>query len=129
MVLLLKTPDSSDALHTLQNVRSARDILTRSRGEIERDLAPEKKAKGLAALENLDRSLTEFQDIIDAKDKQQVPLKQREALTYVGLIEEAMVAGFPFEVPKEYASRPLLLVGGVEFGFVEALMRCVGSLM
>ena len=30
-----------------QSVRAARDILTRSRGEIERDLAPEKKAKGI----------------------------------------------------------------------------------
>ncbi len=40
-----------------------------------------------------------------------MPIKQREALSYVGAIEEAMVKGFPFEVPPEYQDRPLLLVG------------------
>lgn len=39
---------------------------------------------------------------------QAVPIKQRAALECVGAIEEAMVKGFPFEVPAEYASRPLL---------------------
>lgn len=34
------------------------------------DLAPEKKVKGLQALEDLDRSLAEFQGLIDAQDKQ-----------------------------------------------------------
>ena len=29
-------------------------------------------------------------------------------------VEEAMVKGFPFDVPKEYASRPLLMVGGAQ---------------
>jgi len=40
-----------------------------------------------------------------------VPIKQREALEFVGIAEEAMVKGFPFEVPKEYAELPQLLVG------------------
>jgi hypothetical protein len=47
---------------------------------------------------------------VEAKDKQAVPIKQRQALTYVGNIEEAMVKGFPFQIPAEYADRPLLLV-------------------
>ena len=34
------------------------------------DLAPEKKAKGLQALADLDRTLGEFQDLIDAQNKQ-----------------------------------------------------------
>lgn len=42
-----------------------------------------------------------------------MPIKQREVLEYVGQVEAAMVKGFPFEVPKEYADRPLLKVGGV----------------
>jgi hypothetical protein len=41
---------------------------------------------------------------------QEVPIKQREALYWVGAVEEAMVKGFPFEVPAEYADRPLLMV-------------------
>jgi hypothetical protein len=35
-----------------------------------RDLAPEKKAKGIESLDALDRSLTEFQTLIDVEDKQ-----------------------------------------------------------
>ena len=66
---------------------------------------------GLAGLERLDQGLIEFQALIDAKDKQAVPIKQREVLEYVGEVEAAMVKGFPFEVPKEYADRPLLKVG------------------
>jgi hypothetical protein len=45
-----------------------------------------------------------------------VPIKQREVLEYVGQVEAAMVKGFPFEVPKEYASRPLLKVRGRAWG-------------
>ena len=61
----------------------------------------------------LEQGLTEFQALIEAKDKQLVPIKQRECLQYVGEIEEAMVKGFPFEVPSEYANRPLLKVNGL----------------
>lgn len=68
------------------------------------------QADGLAALEKLDAGLLEFQALIDAKDKQAVPVKQREVLEYVGQVEAAMVKGFPFEVPKEYADRALLKV-------------------
>lgn len=63
-----------------------------------------------ASLSKLETALVEFQALIDAKDKQLVPIKQRECLIYVGEIEEAMVKGFPFEIPKEYAGRPLLKV-------------------
>ncbi len=51
-----------------------------------------------------------------------MPIKQREALSYVGSVEEAMVSGFPFQVPKEYADRPLLLVGGP--GATERMLWC-----
>ena len=80
----------------------------------------QKKAEAEAALAKLDASLSEFSAIIEAKDKQLVPVKQRECLTYVGQVEEAMVKGFPFEVPAQYASRPLLKVIVVFF-----FSRCV----
>lgn len=41
-----------------------------------------------------------------------MPIKQREALTFVSTIEESMVKGFPFTIPAEYANLPQLLVGG-----------------
>ena len=64
--------------------------------------------KGLVAMERLDRSLDEFQALLEEKDKQEVPIKQQEALGYVGAVEEAMVKGFPYEVPKQYSSLPQL---------------------
>jgi hypothetical protein len=42
--------------------------------------------------------------VVDNKDKQQVPILQQQLLTTVGLIEECMVNGFPFEVPLPRAS-------------------------
>jgi hypothetical protein len=64
--------------------------------------------KGLAAIERLDKSLDEFARLLDDKDKQDVPIKQQEALGFVGAVEEAMVSGFPYEVPKQYAGLPQL---------------------
>jgi hypothetical protein len=70
------------------------------------------QASGLAAIEALDASLKSFGEVLEAKDKQEVPIKQQEALLHVGQIEEAMVKGFPFEVPKQYADLPQLKVKG-----------------
>lgn len=56
------------------------------------------------------QSLAEFQGILEAQDKQAVPLQQQKALDFVSAVEEAMVKGFPFEVPKEYADLPQLKV-------------------
>ncbi len=58
----------------------------------------------------MDQSLNEFVVIVTAQDKQQVPLKQREALRFVGMVEENMVKGVPFEVPATYANLPTLKV-------------------
>jgi hypothetical protein len=49
-----------------------------------------------------------------------VPIKQRECLEYLGAVEEAMVAGLDFDVPKEYANRPLLKVGPASKGWEAA---------
>ena len=65
----------------------------------------------MAAIAALDRSLDEFTALLDAKDKQEIPIKQQEALGFVGTIEESMVKGFPYEVPPQYANLPQLKVG------------------
>jgi len=105
----LRIPGSKSLGPVARAVRSSQDILSRQKDAIIKAFAPDKKAAGLAALDSLNQSLAEFAQLIEAKDKQIVPIKQREALSYVGLVEEAMVKGFPFEVPKEYATKPLLL--------------------
>ena len=65
---------------------------------------------GMRAISDLDKSLDEFMELMEKKDKQDIPIKQQEALGYVGIIEEAMVRGFPYEVPKQYANLPQLKV-------------------
>ena len=67
---------------------------------------------GLAAIAELDACLSEFNSILQADDKQAVPLKAQQALAIVGKIEADMVKGFPFKVPDKYANLPQLLVGG-----------------
>ena len=62
----------------------------------------------MRAMAALDRSLDEFTALLDAKDKQEIPIKQQEALGYVGIMEEAMVKGFPYTVPAQYANLPQL---------------------
>jgi hypothetical protein len=93
-----------------RSVRAAASAVASNRAAIVADFAPGKRAQGEAALERLEAGLTEFQALIEAKDKQAVPIKQREVLEYVGAVEEAMVKGLGYDVPKEYADRPLLKV-------------------
>lgn len=59
-------------------------------------------------LSNLLKGLEEFKIVVDNKDKQQVPILQRELLETVSRIEECMVDGFPFEIPAEYKGMPIL---------------------
>lgn len=90
------------------SVNGSLKIVKEQRGKIVEALAPGKKADGEQALKELESVLTDFQVIVAQKDKQEVPLQQQEALSLVGRIEEDMIDGFPFDVPAQYADRPLL---------------------
>lgn len=68
---------------------------------------------GLKAIAALDKSLDEFSTLLEEKDKQDIPIKQQEALGFVGQVEEAMVKGFPYEVPKQYDNLPQLKVSSL----------------
>lgn len=65
---------------------------------------------GLAALDKVDQGLAEFDAVIAAQDKQEVPAKQQQVLIALGNVEEAMVQGFPFEIPAQYSNLPQLKV-------------------
>ncbi len=104
----LRVPGSKSLGPVSRSVRTAQSTVTGQRDKITADFAPSKRAEGEAALVKLETSLTEFMAIIEAKDKQLVPIKQRECLDYLGQVEEAMISGLTFDVPAEYAGRPLL---------------------
>ena len=66
--------------------------------------------EGLQAVNDLENSFKEFDRVLETGDKQAVPIRQQNALGYVGQIEEAMVKEFPYQVPSEYDYLPQLKV-------------------
>jgi cyclophilin family peptidyl-prolyl cis-trans isomerase len=76
--------------------------------KIVKDFAPDKAEEGMAAIAAFKESLVQFNQILQDGDKQAIPFYQEAALDRVGDIEEAMVKGFPFEVPAKYARLPQL---------------------
>ncbi|BAZ42181.1 hypothetical protein NIES4101_81490 [Calothrix sp. NIES-4101] len=49
-----------------------------------------------------------LQELAETKDKEKVKEKRAEVLNLVGELEQAMVKGFPYEVPSEYSNLPQL---------------------
>lgn len=104
----LRVPGSKPLGPIGRRVRAAQSTLDRDVDKIIKDFAPEHAEEGKAAIEKLRTGLAEFQSIIDSQDKQEVPIKQQEVLNYVGAIEEAMIKGFPFDIPSQYSNLPQL---------------------
>lgn len=91
-----------------RNVRQAARALSQNKLAIIANLAPAKKETGEALLDKLTVGLQELQKIVEDKSRDEIAPKQKELLYIVGDVEEAMVDKFPFEVPEEYANKPLL---------------------
>jgi cyclophilin family peptidyl-prolyl cis-trans isomerase len=104
----LRIPGSKSLGPIAKAVRKAENVLGKEKQGLIRDFAPDKKAEGEQAIADLERAFAEFDKVIDTGDKQEVPIKQQECLTFVGQIEEAMVKGFPFQVPSKYDNLPQL---------------------
>lgn len=95
----LRIPGSKSLGPVARSVRTAESTLQREEKAIIAAFAADKKADGLAALEGLKGALSEFDKVLETKDKQEVPIIQQKCLRFVGSAEEAMVKAFPFEVP------------------------------
>ena len=104
----LRVPGSKALGGISRAVKKASGTLAGKKGEISAAFAPSKKAAGDAALEGLDKALKSFEAVLETGDKQQIPAAQQAALAYVSQAEEALVKGFPFDVPSKYASLPQL---------------------
>ncbi|MCO5602394.1 hypothetical protein L7F22_056525 [Adiantum nelumboides] len=91
-----------------RNVRQAARALSQNKAALVANLAPSKKEAGQALIDKLTVGLQDFQKIVEDKDRDAIAPKQKELLYIVGDVEEAMVDKFPFEVPEEYANKPLL---------------------
>ncbi|OMO69731.1 hypothetical protein COLO4_28942 [Corchorus olitorius] len=119
-----------------RNVRQASRSLKQGKSLIISGLAESKKDHGVELLNKLEVGMEELQQIVEDRNRDAVAPKQKELLQYVGecatikwfagnaasltshivvefvlfaqIVEEDMVDGFPYEVPEEYRSMPLL---------------------
>ncbi|CAI8594476.1 unnamed protein product [Vicia faba] len=91
-----------------RNLRQASRALKQGKTLIVSGLAESKKEHGIGLLDKLEAGIDEFELILQDRNRGSVGPKQKELLQYVGGIEEDMVDGFPYEVPEEYRSMPLL---------------------
>jgi cyclophilin family peptidyl-prolyl cis-trans isomerase len=104
----LRIPGSKALGPIARAVGKATGTLVAERARISAAFAPDKKAAGDAALDKLADALKAFNAVLEAKDKQGIPAAQNAALAQVTAAEEALVKGFPFEVPAKYADLPQL---------------------
>ncbi|KAK9925276.1 hypothetical protein M0R45_033605 [Rubus argutus] len=93
---------------TERNLRQASRALKQGKALIVSGLAESKKEHGVELLGKLETGMDELQQIVEDKNRDGISKKQKELLLYVGGVEEDMVDGFPYEVPEEYQSMPLL---------------------
>lgn len=66
------------------------------------------KPQAEALISELKSGLTSLEEAAKTKNKEQILTKRAELLNLVGDLEDLMVQGFPFEVPKEYSNLPQL---------------------
>lgn len=93
---------------TERNLRQASRALKQGKTLIIAGLAESKKEHGKELLDKLEVGMEELQQIVEDKNRDAIAPKQKELLQYVGSVEEDMIDGFPYEVPEEYRSMPLL---------------------
>ncbi|MBD2430972.1 MULTISPECIES: peptidylprolyl isomerase [Fischerella] len=66
------------------------------------------KPQAEALISELKSGVTSLEEAAKTKDKEQILTKRADLLNLVGDLEDLMVQGFPFEVPKEYSNLPQL---------------------
>lgn len=89
-------------------VNTSLKIASKQQNKILASVPDKNKDDAKLLLKELVAGLEDFQVVVSNKDVQEVPIQQQAMLDLVGQIEEDMLSGYPFEVPAQYASMPLL---------------------
>ncbi|KAL5723761.1 cytochrome P450 monooxygenase 38 [Ranunculus cassubicifolius] len=92
-----------------RNARQAYRLLKQGKGLILLGIAESKREHGMELIEKLEDGIKEFQQIVLEKDRDVIVEKHKELLQYLEGVEEDMVDSFPYQVPEEYNSMPLLM--------------------
>ncbi|MDJ0845044.1 peptidylprolyl isomerase [Crocosphaera sp.] len=91
-----------------KDVKTASFVLTLRSDQIIDGVPSGRQPQAETILEDIKTGISELQEAVENKDKEQVWLKRRAVLDNIGEIESLMVEGFPFKVPQEYANLPQL---------------------
>ncbi|MEL4894512.1 peptidylprolyl isomerase [Crocosphaera sp. Alani8] len=91
-----------------KDVKTASFVLTVRSDQIIEGVPSDRQPQAESILESVKTEISELQEAVKNKDKEQVWLTRRAILDNIGKIEALMVEGFPFDVPAEYANLPQL---------------------
>ncbi len=90
------------------DLKKADRILNDRKDQLLASVNPERQEAASQTIEQLKQIVTQIQTAVEAKDKEQTRTGRSQALDLVGVLEEAMVQRFPFEIPAEYSTLPQL---------------------
>lgn len=90
------------------DARKAVGVAKNQREKILAGVPADRRAYAEAQLDVVTDGLPQLNALIAERSTEKVVGLQRSLLRNIGNVEESMVVGFPFEVPAEYADKPLL---------------------
>ncbi|ERN42053.1 peptidyl-prolyl cis-trans isomerase (rotamase), cyclophilin family [Rubidibacter lacunae KORDI 51-2] len=91
-----------------RDIKTASVTLSTHLDDILADIPAERRPEAEAALADIRTALIALGDAAEVKDKEQIWTQRRIILNRLDVVEEAMVQGFPFEIPAVYANLPRL---------------------
>jgi peptidylprolyl isomerase len=91
-----------------RDVKTAKRVLTFGDEKLLASIPPEKQTQAQELIAQLSTGVEQLRSFAEEQDPEKVWTQRRQLLNLVTELEELMVAGFPFEVPEEYANLPQL---------------------
>ncbi|MDY6939517.1 MAG: peptidylprolyl isomerase [Cyanobacteriota bacterium] len=90
------------------DIKSARFLINYKEEELLASVPEERQAKAKDILADIGQNLDTLDEIVEAQDKSGTWSQRAAIIDRIGALENLMVAGFPYEVPQEYANLPQL---------------------
>ncbi len=90
------------------DVKKAAVVLKTKQADILKSVPEAKQAKAQTLINEIQTSVDALAISVEAKNKPQVQVERAQALAKIGVLEAAMVTGFPYTVPAEYSNIPQL---------------------
>lgn len=91
-----------------RKAKTAKRVLEYKREELLADVPAERRSEMEARVDEMLGEVEAIQDAVKARDVEAIWIERRKILDAIGKLEASMVTEFPFEIPEEFADRPLL---------------------